>query len=687
MSNRLATEPSLYLRQHADNPVDWQPWDDAALAAARAEGKPILLSIGYSACHWCHVMAHESFEDEATAALMNASYVNIKVDREERPDLDRIYQLAHQALTGRGGGWPLTVFIDPADLLPFFAGTYFPRQARYGMPAFADVLRQVRAWYDAHPDERRQQNGRLADWLQAQSSGAAATDLPVDAGPLQRALASWQADFDEVYGGHRGAPKFPHAGELQLLLDEAADPLGDAAMAPTAAAMVDKTLHGMAEGGLQDLLGGGFFRYSVDERWEIPHFEKMLYDNAQLLPLYARAARQLDQPAFAQVARDIADWLQQAMQLPDGGYASALDADSEGEEGRYYLWTPVAVEAALAADDYAVAAMHFGLDAAANVEDRAWHLRQALPADAVAATLGISHATVAERLQRGRATLLSVRTQRTPPARDDKLLTTSNALAMAGLARAARLLDDDALLDQADALREALHRHAWRDGRLYAVAHAGVASVPGFLDDHAFLLDALLELLASRWRDADLHWAVTLAEALLQRFADTEHGGFLFTPHDHESLPQRPKSFTDDATPAGNAVAARALLRLGHLLGETRYLDAAEATLRAGGEALARYPQACATLLGAWREWLRPMPQVVVRCAPAAMPAWREALQVAAPESMGSWLIPDDADALPGVLAERRMRGDGVAWLCEGLSCRAPLDSPAALRATLQALR
>jgi uncharacterized protein YyaL (SSP411 family) len=672
MPNRLASESSLYLRQHAGNPVDWWPWGPAALDHARDAGKPILLSIGYSACHWCHVMAHECFEDAATAAAMNALFVNIKVDREERPDLDRIYQSAHQALTGRGGGWPLTVFLDPGDLLPFFAGTYFPREARHGLPAFADLLRQVRGWYDAHPEDRREQNNRLGDWLCAQSATPGA-GLPAGADPLHEALAAWREDFDAEYGGHRGAPKFPHCGELQAWLDDAAD-------------MAERTLQGMADGGLQDLLGGGFFRYSVDARWEIPHFEKMLYDNAQLLPLYARAARQFDRPEFARVALDIAAWLQRDMALADGGYASALDADSEGEEGRYYLWTPVEVEALLPPDIQAVAVRRFGLDGPANVDHRAWHLRRAASVETIAAALGRAPDTVAAQLEQARTMLLTVRNRRVPPARDDKLSTASNALLLAGLARTARLLGNDALLAQAETVRDALHCHVWRDGRLYAVAHAGVSTVPGFLDDHAFLLDALLDLLGCRWRDADLHWAIALAEQLLLRFADDAGGGFLFTPHDHEPLPQRPKSFVDESQPSGNAVAARALLLLGHLLGETRYLDAAEATVRAGADALQRYPQACASLLGAWGQWSRPTPQIVVRCTLAMLPAWHEALQTTAPETVDAWLIPADAGPLPGLLAERTLRGDGVAYLCEGLACRAPIASPAALHETLQAL-
>jgi uncharacterized protein YyaL (SSP411 family) len=369
MPNRLAAETSPYLRQHADNPVDWWPWSDAALAAARAENKPILLSIGYAACHWCHVMAHESFEDPDIAHAMNALYVNIKVDREERPDVDKVYQLAHQALARRGGGWPLTVFLTPDDLLPFFAGTYYPKTPRYGMPGFLQVLEGVRRWFDENPGEVRAQNASLAAFLAEHGRAAAHSDA-LDEAPIRAALARIQATFDPKHGGHTGAPKFPHASEIELLLASAAAPerARDSEMAHL-------TLARMAEGGLRDHVGGGFFRYCVDERWEIPHFEKMLYDNAQLLPLYARVAAQTGNREFAEAAQDCARWLVAEMSAPGGGFWSSLDADSEGEEGRFYVWSRDEVRAVLDADQFAVVERHFGLDRPPNFENHAWHLR------------------------------------------------------------------------------------------------------------------------------------------------------------------------------------------------------------------------------------------------------------------------------------------------------------------------
>lgn len=678
MTNHLANEHGLYLRQHADNPVDWWPWGEPALATARRERKPILLSIGYSACHWCHVMAHESFENPDTAALMNALFVNIKVDREERPDIDSVYQSAHQALSGRGGGWPLTVFLEAETLLPFFAGTYFPPTPRHGLPAFAAVLQHVRAWHDEHPEERAQQSAELGAWLRRQSASTAG-EMTDDA-PLHTAQARWQQGFDTTHGGHRGAPKFPHASELELLLD-LFDAEGDRS-SPSAEDMLRKTLHGMIDGGLQDQLGGGFFRYSVDAQWEIPHFEKMLYDNAQLLGVYARAACRLHEPAFATSAHAAAQWLQRDMHLGNGGYAAALDADSEGQEGRYYVWQADAVRDQLQPATFAVAARHYGLDQPPNFEHHGWHLAARVDINTIASELSIEPAQASSVLEDARTTLLAQRSQRTPPVRDDKLLCAWNALAISALARSARYLNAPEFLQQAEDCLSALRRTLWQNRRLRA---ASTAATRGFLDSHAFLLDALLDLLAARWRRDDLDWAITLADALLSDFADIERGGFHFTANDHEVLPQRPKSFADDSLPNGNAVAARGLLRLGHLLGDTRYIDAAQGTLRTAAGVLNTHPDACASMLRALRIWQHPQATVLVRCIPETVVAWRKVLaRPVADERVEAWLIADNDETLPGLLGERRMHGDGSAWLCAGLSCQPRIDAPAALHAALE---
>jgi uncharacterized protein YyaL (SSP411 family) len=667
--NRLARETSPYLRQHADNPVDWWPWSDEALALARARDKPILLSIGYSACHWCHVMAHESFEDAATAALMNELYICVKVDREERPDLDKIYQLAHQALTRRAGGWPLTVFLTPDDHLPFYAGTYFPREPRYGMPPFAHILQQIRAWWDTRREEVRAQNNALAEFLGDYGRDAPAADA-LDAAPIRRALAQIGANFDSQYGGHVGAPKFPHCPEMELLLE-----LGQPEMARF-------TLRRIAQGGIHDQLGGGFARYSVDERWEIPHFEKMLYDNAQLLPLYA--AMRGEDKMFAAAAHGIVDWLQREMTAPGGGFYSALDADSEHEEGKFYVWRRDEVRALLDDAEFAVAERHYGFDRAPNFEHVAWNPIVAVSTADVAAQLRLQIDEVDARLRSARAKLFAARSRRVRPGLDDKILTAWNALTISGLARAARAQDSPQLAALAGRALDQLRHEAWRDGCLFAKTGPDSARFPAFLDDHAFLLDALLELLQCEWNSAHFAWAIQLADALLERFEDREHGGFFFTAHDHERLIQRPKPFADEATPSGNGVAARALLRLGHLLGEVRHTEAAERTLKAAFSTMQQMPQACCTLLRALHDLLEPRTHVVIRVGnDTERAAWRTA--VSGPSARTDvYIIPDSPEALPGALgAQGYQSGGGVAYVCRGTQCLAPLTDPTRLRAAI----
>ena len=669
MPNRLARETSPYLRQHADNPVDWWPWSDEALAAAREQNKPILLSIGYAACHWCHVMAHESFEDEATARLMNALYINIKVDREERPDVDKVYQLAHQALARRGGGWPLTMFLTPGDLLPFFAGTYFPKTPRHGMPAFMQVLQGVRAWFDDKPDEVSAQNDALARFLLDHGRNemfAAAMDDE----PIHVALERIAASFDEDHGGRRGGPKFPHASEIELLLHVAANPDRDA---QTERAMARLTLARMAERGLTDHLAGGFFRYCVDDHWEIPHFEKMLYDNAQLLPLYAHGSVALQAPAFADAARACAHWLAHEMQAADGGFWSSLDADSEGEEGRYYVWQRDQVRSLLGAEAFAVAEPYFGLDREPNFEGHAWHLVLAAPIDDIAASIGITTDAAAKRAEASRVALLEARSARVRPGLDDKILTAWNALAIAGAARAAGWLADRPLLAQCERALDFLHANAWKDGRLYACHAGGVARFPASLDDHAFLLDAVLAMLQVRWNARDLTWAVALADALLERFEDKDAGGFFFTAHDAQALPQRPKPWMDESLPSGNGIGARALLKLGHLLGDSRYTGAAERCLRAAWPTLLDLPHACCALLLALDEYLQPAAHLVVRHRASALTDdWVAAGAASRRQGADVYFIPQEAAGLPGILSARTDSGI-VAYPCRGTSCGPPI--------------
>ncbi|MDK9723840.1 MAG: thioredoxin domain-containing protein [Sterolibacteriaceae bacterium MAG5] len=651
--NRLSGETSPYLLQHAGNPVAWQPWDEAALTAARCDDRPILLSIGYSACHWCHVMAHESFEDPTTAVVMNRLFVNIKVDREERPDLDQIYQSAHQMLTGRPGGWPLTLFLTP-DGTPFFGGTYFPDEPRYGLPGFADLCERVAGLYRERRGDIDRQNASLRDALAA-TLPAAGTAAPADAAPLAAARALLLGSFDRDDGGFGGAPKFPHPTDLAFLLRRAVRD-GDA-QAREAACF---TLERMAAGGIHDQLGGGFCRYSVDERWEIPHFEKMLYDNGPLLALYAEAWRISDDDLFARTAAATAAWIMREMQAPQGGYYSSLDADSEGEEGRYYVWDREEVRGLLGQDEWRAVAGHWGLDGPPNFEGRHWHLRVAAP--------------LAEGMEgpaaRAREKLLRAREARVRPGRDEKLLTSWNALAIGGMAKAARLLGRPDWLASARRALAFLRTGLWRDGRLLATCKDGRAHLDAYLDDYAFLLAALLETMQAEFVAADLAWAQELAEALLDRFEDKVAGGFYFTAHDHERLIHRPKPGFDNATPAGNGVAATALQRLGHLLGEPRYLAAARRTLALFRPQYASRPGGCASLLEALEEELAPPTIVLLRGPGAEVAEWNRRL--ARRWDGLVFPLPNGTAGLPPAMAKPESNQVN-AWACSGVTCSAPV--------------
>ncbi|MEX1993747.1 MAG: thioredoxin domain-containing protein [Steroidobacteraceae bacterium] len=661
--NRLAGETSPYLLQHAANPVDWHPWNAEAIAKAIELDRPILLSIGYSACHWCHVMAHESFEDEATAALMNRLFVNIKVDREERPDLDKVYQLAHQLLTQRGGGWPLTMFLAPDDLTPFFGGTYFPKLPRYGMPAFTELLERVATFYREQRDSVRTQNAALRGVFDDLVPPAATGGQALDREPIARARRDLEAAFDERFGGFGAAPKFPHPSSIERLLRDWEASSAGAQPDLKALYMATLTLKRMADGGINDQLGGGFCRYSVDPYWMIPHFEKMLYDNGPLLALYAEAAIATGDNYFRDVALATAGWALGEMQAPAGGFCSAIDADSEGHEGRYYVWQRGEIAALTTPDEYRVLALRYGLDREPNFEGD-WHLH---------VVAEVEDAAAQALLQSGRAKLLAARAQRIRPGLDDKLLTGWNGLMIRGLAISGQLLGAQDHIDAATRAVDFLRQNCRQDGGLFATWKDGMARFPAYLDDYAYLLDALLALLQARFRSADLAFARELAEVLLARFADRERGGFWFTAEGQDPPMHRPKGFADDSTPAGNGVAALALARLGWLLGETRYLDAAEATLRGGWASLARVPQAHTAMLNALDEYLEPVEIVVIRGSADMVAEWSAALAaIYAPRRMVIG-IPAGAADLPEALASKRARESTVAYICRGPQCSEPI--------------
>lgn len=669
--NLLKNETSPYLQQHADNPVDWHPWNSEALALAKQLNKPVLLSIGYSACHWCHVMAHESFEDEATAALMNDLFINIKVDREERPDLDKIYQTAHYMLTQRNGGWPLTMFLTPDDQIPFFGGTYFPREAHYGLPGFKDLLRQIADAYTQKTGDIRKQNRSILNSLDAVFSSQTQSILP-NSNSLQRTYRSLSNSFDQHHGGFGQAPKFPHPTNIEILLRYCLLNSTPENETKQAMHMAEFSLEKMAHGGLYDQVGGGFCRYSVDDLWMIPHFEKMLYDNGPLLALYCQAFTLTGRPLFKRIATETADWAILEMQSPEGGYYSSLDADSEGEEGKFYVWTPDEVKGLLTEEEFPIFAHRYGLDRKANFEGH-WHLHVYANTEDLCKKFDLEKPQVENLLNSARTKLYDVRKNRVWPGRDEKILVSWNALMIKGMAQAAQHLNNDQYANSANSAIEFIFTTLWKNDRLLATYKDGKAHLNAYLDDYAFLLDALIEMLQLKWDSQLLGWAEQIAEILLDQFEDKKQGGFFFTSHDHEQLIQRPKSLADEAMPSGYGVATLSLQRLGWLLGENRYLEAAERSLKAAANALQQSPSAHSSLLNAYDEYLNPAPLIILRGDGDEITRWKnEARKQYSPQQL-CFAITDNASNLPEALSSKKSQGDVVAYLCAGTSCSNPV--------------
>lgn len=668
MSNALKHETSPYLLQHADNPVAWYPWGEQALALARKLDKPILLSIGYSACHWCHVMAHESFEDETVAAIMNEHFINIKVDREERPDIDQIYQTAHSMLSQRSGGWPLTVFLTP-NQEPYFTGTYFPKSAKYQLPGFADLIPRVAQFYYEKKDDLAVQNSQLADALK-RTIPAPSSSLSANAETIKLAFTSLESSFDFEHGGFGSAPKFPNPADITLLLHQAK--IGN----KRAESMALQMLTAMANGGIYDQLGGGFCRYSVDERWNIPHFEKMLYDNGQLLFLYCDGWQLSKNSRYQQIVEETVAWLVREMRDKNGAFYSSLDADSLDEhghsaEGAFYVWQPDEVKKLLTPEEFIVVSQTFGFDRAHNFEDphsnmQAWHPYLVRPTEHHEAFVLIN----------AQKKLFEAREKRTRPGRDDKILTSWNALAIKGLARAGRVFNRPDWVAFARNAVDFIRNNMWKNGQLLATCKddgAGNyhAHLNAYLDDYAFLLDALIELMQVEYRSQDLEFAEDLAEVLLENF-EAEEGGFYFTSHTHETLIHRPKQAYDNATPNGNGIAAVALQKLGHILGEPRYLQSAERSLKAFDRNLTNNPAACASLTHALEEFLSPPTMVIIHGKTKLIKTWRDALnQTYYPHHLIFYFDETWAkhmQDLPATL-QRKFSQDVNAWVCQGVSC------------------
>lgn len=678
-TNRLIDETSPYLLQHAHNPVEWYPWGEEALARARVEDKPVHLSIGYSACHWCHVLAHESFENEATAELLNENFINIKVDREERPDLDAIYMNAVQMMTG-SGGWPLTIFMTP-DGRPFYGGTYFPPVDRYGMPAFPRLLVAIADAYQTRRSELDHSAGELVGQLERLDKiGRQEGELEIAI--LDEAASQLQRSLDPKYGGFGGKPKFPPSMTLTFLLRHYRRTREEGALRG-----VELTLEKMARGGIYDQLGGGFHRYSVDEKWLVPHFEKMLYDNALLSRVYLDAFLATGNPFYRQIATETLDFVRREMTGPEGGFYSSQDADSEGEEGKFFVWTPREVAALLGEEDARLFCRYYDVSEAGNFEGGSiLHVDEELAP--IAKLMGVTKERLTEAVERGRSVLFTAREQRSKPQRDEKMLTGWNALMLRSFAEAARVLGRSDYLEVAVRNADFLLTHLRRDGRLLRTYKDGESKLNGYLEDYAYLIDGLLALYEATF---DQRWFVearALAERMIEGFWDAEDGGFFFTSSDHEQLITRTKDFYDNAIPSGNSVAAHVLLRLSLFTGEERYRRLAEEILRLLKNVLLRAPSAFGHLLCGLDLFLAAACEIAIVGDPAA-----EETKALLAEVFGSYL-PNKVVALaaPGdlrqeiKLLENRNQIDGhaTAYVCRNFYCEAPVTTPERLKDILR---
>ncbi|HJL19043.1 MAG TPA: thioredoxin domain-containing protein [Sandaracinaceae bacterium LLY-WYZ-13_1] len=680
MPNRLADELSPYLQQHAHNPVDWYPWGPEALARARAEDKPILLSIGYSACHWCHVMERESFDDEATAALMNERFVSVKVDREERPDLDQIYQLVVQ-LMRRSGGWPLTVFLTPSRQ-PFFGGTYFPPTPRYGMPDFRTVLRSVHDAFRERRDEVERSAAQITAAIEEVTAARAEpADPPKDV--AVRCASKLAARFDEDHGGFGDRPKFPNTMLLDVMLR--AWRRGDEA----SLARVEKALAAMREGGIHDQLGGGFHRYGTDARWLVPHFEKMLYDNALLARLYLDGWRATGEARWAETVGETLRYVLREMRDESGLFYSTQDADSEGEEGKFFVWTPAELEARLGPDDAAVAAKRFGVTPEGNFEGTGatvLHLNRSV--DAVARALDRDVADVEAALARARRTLFEARETRPRPFRDEKILATWNGLMIRAFAEAGAALGEPGWVAVATEALDALRRVLFVDGSLRRVAKDGEARIDAFLEDWADVANAALAVHRATLDPKALAFARELVDGALERFWDETEGGFFFAHRRADDLIVRAKDAHDAAVPSGTSSMAHALLLVHALTGEAPYLERAEQTLRRLCRPALEHPLGFGSLVCALDLLVHGATEVVV-VAEADDPDAEALLDAAhrayVPDLVLARVGPGSA-AGPGVgeaVAREQKDGRATAYVCEGRACGPPVTSPEALREAL----
>lgn len=669
--NRLAKETSPYLLQHAENPVDWYPWGEEALTRARIEDKPILLSIGYSACHWCHVMAHESFENEKIALFMNDNFVNIKVDREERPDLDAIYMKAIQVITG-SGGWPLTVFLTPEGK-PFFGGTYFPHEDKHGMPSFDRVLRAVADFYRSRRGEVEQTTQQIMAALDAKA------DIPEDMEPLaidtlNKAFSALKQDFDSTNGGFGTAPKFPQPLILEFLLRYYHRTEDKEALA-----MVTLTLEKMAKGGIYDQIGGGFHRYATDSKWIVPHFEKMLYDNALLSQVYLHAYIVTGIPLFRRIAEETIDYVLREMTRPEGGFYSTQDADSEGMEGKYYIWTADEMAAIIGKDTASIVNDYFGITMQGNFEGRnILHVRGNLPMEEP------------DIIKQAKASLLDIRMKRVGPARDDKILTSWNGLMLASLAEAACVLNRDDYLAAAVANGSFLLKAMISDGYLKHTYKDGKARIEGYLDDYALLIEGLLYLHQATFSGMWLREAIRLTDVMIEEFWDKSTAVLYDTGKRHEALFVRPSNTHDGVIPSSSSAAALALLKVSRLTGNERLEQIARKLLETMQGKISRYPLVFGNWLCTLDFYLSAPKEVVIvgsRENEATVDLLRVICNTWLPNKVVVAHDPTDTAHMDNLMLFQNramINNKPTVYVCERYSCRTPVNDPALLRELLR---
>jgi uncharacterized protein YyaL (SSP411 family) len=665
MTNKLAGETSPYLLQHAQNPVEWYPWGEEALARAQQEDKPILLSIGYAACHWCHVMAHESFEDPATAAIMNRFFINVKVDREERPDIDSIYMSAIQALHGQGG-WPLTAFLTPAGQ-PFYGGTYYPPTPRYGMPSFTQVLESVASAWITKRDEIEKSAEDIASHL-SQAAAAGQQSGSLHEALFDQALQSIDNQFDSQEGGFSSAPKFPPSMTLEFLLHMVVQ--REDGMARH---MAEHTLKKMAYSGMYDQLGGGFARYATDDKWLVPHFEKMLYDNALLARVYLHAYQITGDPLYKRIVEETLDFVKRHLRHESGGFYSSYDADSEGEEGKFYVWQADEIRQALGEDAQLFMA-RYGVSEGGNWENKnILHIAEEI--SALSERFGLEEEEIYERLQAAKEILLQIREKRVWPGLDDKVLSAWNGLMMAAFAEAGRVLNRADYTDIAEENARFLDQMMrTEDGRLLRTWKAGSsAKYRGYLEDYAYLADGLLALYQTTFDPYWFAWSESLAQQMLDHFPDRRNGGFFDTSDEHENLLYRPKDIQDNATPSGNAMAAQVLLKLSLYTGEEKQWDFAQDMVGRMADFMARFPTGFAHWLNA-AAFILGDPREVAVTGPLEDPGTKTLIAAVNKDYRPDLVLAagDAGDVVPLLANRSRVGGKATAYVCRRFICQAP---------------